>query len=65
MTTSTKTAKKRRSGNGSRHTIALMIRCTDAQRKRFDRQAEANGLSTSTWARMVLVREVTGMEARK
>jgi hypothetical protein len=39
-------------------TAALMIRLTDSQRRRFERRAAVQGLSTSTWARMILLREL-------
>ena len=42
-----------------RRTTALMIRLTDSQRRRFEQRAALHGLSTSTWARMILLREVS------
>lgn len=54
--------KKRPSRPGQalklRRTTALMIRLTDSQRRRFEQRAAIHGLSTSTWARMILLKEV-------
>jgi hypothetical protein len=39
---------------------ALLVRLTDEQLRRLQRSAAAQGLSTSTWARMILLRETRG-----
>jgi predicted HicB family RNase H-like nuclease len=37
---------------------ALMIRISDEERRIFERAAAIVGISTSSWARMILLREV-------
>jgi hypothetical protein len=41
---------------------AMMIRVTDVQRRAFERRASMSGLSTSSWARMILLRQVSREE---
>ena len=60
--------KRRKASDDLKFTTALNVRCTDAQRRRFDKLAIDQGLSTSTWARMILVRaasESAATENRK
>jgi predicted DNA binding CopG/RHH family protein len=39
---------------------ALLVRLTDEQLRCLQRSAAEQGLSTSTWARMILLRETKG-----
>lgn len=50
-----------RPGQASRlKDAALMVRMTDDQLRRMQGVAMMRGLSTSTWARMILLREIKG-----
>ena len=53
------TPKRKKTSNGTaKYTAALNVRCTETQRRRFDKLATQEGLSTSTWARVILVRAI-------
>jgi hypothetical protein len=39
-------------------TAIMVVRLTEAERQRFERDAEARGLQLSSWARMMLLDKV-------
>lgn len=45
-----------------KRTSALMVRVTTEHRRLFEQRAAIDGLSTSSWARMILLREVKPRE---
>jgi hypothetical protein len=58
--------KPQRAGSSvAKRTSALMVRVTDEQRRLFEERAAMSGLSTSAWARMILLRESRGQGTEK
>jgi len=45
-------------GASVRRTSAMMVRVTEAQRRAIERRAAIESLSSSTWVRMIIQREL-------
>lgn len=59
------TKRKRQMLDKLKRTEALMIRLRPDQHRAFEQRASKQGLATSAWARMILLRELEGNQDHK